>query len=152
MVSASFPQPTKGLRTSDVEGVEFPHHRNCPQRMWGRGDVHRACGRKRAESQRDPQSLVRTPSWKPKAEKASSNRATEKLTFTHPFLISCYPSSSKTVLFRSPCPPCGPCPPRSSRGMARELLLCRRRESNFLDCCSDLLMPFVFFLVVFCFF
>lgn len=59
MVSASFPQPTKGLRTSDVEGIEFPHHRNHPWRMLGR-DVYEACERNMAETERDTQSQPRT--------------------------------------------------------------------------------------------
>ena len=84
MVSASFPQPTKGLRTSDVEGIEFPYQRNRPWRMLGRG-VYEAWERKMADRERHAKSAQNpemSPFLRPKAEEASSSRATNLLTCT----------------------------------------------------------------------
>lgn len=105
VVSASFLQPTEGLRASDVEGIEFPHHRNCSWRMQRR-DVYKACERKMAETQRDMQ---RGQSRTPKclslfgAKEASSKRATKLLTVTHS--CSCFlltPSSPRSLPFPQP--------------------------------------------------
>lgn len=84
MVSASFLQPTKGLRTSDVEGIEFPYQRNHPWRMLGRG-VYEAWERKMADRERHAKSAQNpemSPFLRPKAEEASSSRATNLLTCT----------------------------------------------------------------------
>lgn len=115
MVSAFFPQPTKGLRTSDVECAEFPHHRNWLWRMWGR--MLAKCMKGKWQRHRETYKEVSPELWnvspllRPDAEEASSNRATQTLTFTHS--CSCFlltSSSPGNLLFLSPSSPSLPTP------------------------------------------